>query len=36
MLSVSARDHQEAIERGIKEYAVAERERWRISARREV
>ena len=33
--SVEARDQHEAIERAVKQYAVAERERWRFSARRE-
>jgi hypothetical protein len=33
--SVEARTEQEAIEAAIKEYDVPERERWRISVRRE-
>jgi hypothetical protein len=33
--TVQARDSEEAIQRAIKEYAVAGRERWRISVQRE-
>jgi hypothetical protein len=33
--AVTARDPKEAIERAVKEYDIAEGERWRISVQRE-
>jgi hypothetical protein len=33
--AVEARDPEDAIERALKQYEIAERERWRISMQRE-